>query len=149
MKNVHYDKIVAKAANMDLVVFFKASSHSEWCEVSNSLLPAFHPETEYFLCLPRHKGACLHWLNGGELQVNRLSNGYLDWDRPSRDWAKEVSFMFDVKEFRIKPKKEKRWILVNAIDCFQPRMFDDEGEADQMLQGSHPNWSKHEIEVEV
>ncbi len=153
--NKHVDIITAKANNMELVVFF--SDGAKWRELPDDYFPVFDTKKEYFLCLPQHEETCLHWLNGGEIQI-------LCQFKHRKDW---VSFCGKLKEIkwsdidcwmqedtqirikRIKPKKEKRWILVNEIDCFQPRMFDNEGNADHALQGSHPNWSKHEIEVEV
>ena len=66
MKHKHYDKIVAKAANMSLVVFCRDAYHAEegWFETSN--LP-IQDEFDYYLCLPQHKEACLAWLNGANI----------------------------------------------------------------------------------
>jgi len=150
MKHKHYEMIVAKAANMDLVVFFKASFSSEWGEVSNSLLPAFHPETEYFLCIPKHKDACLHWLNGGEVQTRRECSD-LGWDRllpPDEGWSKISHFMCVDILLRIKPKKEKRWIAV--LPNGRVSGWHDEGR--EMLEEQYnkdAGWQFIEIEVEI
>jgi hypothetical protein len=66
MKHKHYDKIVAKAANMNLVVFCRDAYHVEegWFETHN--LP-IQDEFDYYLCLPQHKEACLAWLNGANI----------------------------------------------------------------------------------
>ena len=154
----HYEMIVAKAANMELVVFQvdpngKNKAWSEYYCEEDGDFPMFYKNCNYFLCLPQHKEACLHWLNGSDLiQDSQYVDGkYSDVEaslNPSFDTHGDL-FMTTERNIRIKPEKEKRWILVNAIDNFQPRMFDDEGDANHMLQGSHPNWSKHEIEVEV
>ncbi|CAM0006411.1 hypothetical protein VPHK373_0004 [Vibrio phage K373] len=114
MKNKHYDMIVAKAANMELVVFFNPSFGSgagKWEEATTTLFPAFHPDTEYFLCLPQHKEACLHWLNGGEVEENYNSQ----WDKVERhSWHDQSVFNFyDGYIIRIKPKKEKRLIAID------------------------------------
>ena len=65
----HYEMIVAKAANMDLTVFHKSIT-GEWLidTDSNKVMVFENDSTEYFLCLPQHKEACLHWLNGGEIE---------------------------------------------------------------------------------
>lgn len=66
MKHKHYDKIVAKSANMNLVVFCRDAYHVEegWFETPN--LP-IQDEFDYYLCLPQHKKACLAWLNGANI----------------------------------------------------------------------------------
>lgn len=103
--------IVAKAANIDLVVLAK---HNEnWIEVNG--FPEWCMEN-YFLCLPQHKEACLHWLNGGEVQQKPIDNNH--WvtcaDVNKVTWMSWTSFMQDKLEFRIKPKKEKRFIAWNS-----------------------------------
>lgn len=85
MKHKHYDKIVAKAANMDLVVFCRDAYHVKegWFETYN--LP-IQEEFDYFLCLPQHKESCLAWLNGAngtlteqlaEVKAQSLKEGFL------------------------------------------------------------------------
>ena len=112
MKNKHYDKIVAKAANMDLVVFFNPSFGSgagKWEEATTTLFPAFHPDTEYFLCLPQHKEAVLRGLNG-EI-VESTNENREDWSESSVElWDKGWWYMSDNCVSRTKPKKEQRCI---------------------------------------
>ena len=144
MKHKHYDIIVAKAANTDLVVFVRDGSH--WNELD--FQAAFYEVNNYFLCLPQHKEACLHWLNGGDVQINRKGEGFLDWSRPSREWMKEVSFMFDINQFRIKPKKEKRWISIRKLDQFVECVaWHSELEAKDDCPSVA--WTHHQVEVEV
>ncbi len=107
-KHKHYDMIVAKAANMDLVVFVKNESTGEWWQLSGDL--PFNKHQDFFLCLPQHKDACLHWLNGGEVEfVSQFSDGWTEYD-PIKSWGFGSVFMQSDYKFRIKTRKEKRWI---------------------------------------
>ena len=113
MKHKHYEMIVAKAANMELVRFAKEKGTGEWYELSEDFMCSFNEECEYFLCLPQHKEACLHWLNGGDVQ--RLT-ARQDWLKIGYDlgWTDCHEFMNPDFEFRIKPKKEKRWLIYSG-----------------------------------
>ena len=62
MKHRHADMIIAKANNVDLVVLSK--SHGKWDLSHFSMM--LSGEEDCFLCLPKHKKACLHSLNGGQ-----------------------------------------------------------------------------------
>lgn len=111
-KHKHYEIGVAKLANTDLVVFFKDGD--DWFFDDTSESYNFRSDIEYFLCLPQHKEACLHWLNGGEVQaffegdwVNCIS---LSKSANVLKFTHYHMFMDDGLEFRIKPKKVKRWI---------------------------------------
>lgn len=112
MKHPHYDMIVAKAANMDLVRF--ANFHVEWVIQSDCVQEStqFNKDIEYFLCLPQHKDACLHWLNGGDVQIERATNDRLIVDSYEnsalKKWTYTQGFMQESNLFRIKPRKEKR-----------------------------------------
>ena len=101
--------IKAKADNMELVVLRK-HYEGEWVEVSNQEEIAIKQNGNYFLCLPLHKEACLHWLNGGEVEFN--SEFVDDWTEyePFKDWGLGSIFMQDDYKIRIKPRKEKLWI---------------------------------------
>lgn len=105
----HVEMITAKANNMDLAVFFR--NDENWFILTGNALPSFEAE-EYFLCLPQHKEACLHWLNGGEIQTTSLDG--ITWrnlhTRNNR-WPDGSVFMTPIIKLRIKPKKEKRWIV--------------------------------------
>ncbi len=110
MKHKHYDMIVAKAANMELVVFAKLDG--AWYQPTNSDLQFFdNGHDKYFLCLPQHKEACLHWLNGGK--VESLHKDYEPMELAESgviEWGVKSTFMKNSIEIRIAPKKEKRWI---------------------------------------
>lgn len=113
MKHKHYDMIVAKAANMDLVIFRKDYQNTPWRRLVGSELPTYESK-EYFLCLPQHKDACLHWLNGGEVEFfGQFTDDWTEYD-PIKSWGIGSVFMQSDYEFRIKPHKEKRWIAVNT-----------------------------------
>jgi len=158
MKHKKYEMIVAKASNMDLVVFVKGKATDTWVLRGEQSTTTFFYDVEYFLCLPQHKDACLHWLNGGEVQ-DLFEDNWSDCGGTNL-WEVDHMFMNDEAIYRIKPKKEKRWIGVfkenlpvsgrvvyknteisyETLDdlkrnCFSPNGFDD--------------WQFIEIEVEV
>jgi hypothetical protein len=148
MKHKHYEMIVAKAANMDLVVLFKASNgYKNWIEAENDLMPSFHPNTEYFLCLPQHKGPCLHWLSGGSLQDLFEDSWTSVGDFEGEDWVEaDNMFMNEEYQFRVKPKKEKRWIIWNENqDSYHCTFLVDPSDKYE----ANFKFSIHEIKVEV
>ncbi|AUS00563.1 hypothetical protein NVP1276O_70 [Vibrio phage 1.276.O._10N.286.54.E4] len=115
MKHKNAEMIIAKANNTELAVFVKVvdsqnESGSYWAPSSLSTLSI--AENEFFLCLPQHKEVCLHWLNGGDIQV--LDSNWINVHPvESYPWEDEHDFMCEDSKIRIKPKKEKRWIAVN------------------------------------
>lgn len=152
MKHKHYEMIVAKAANMSLVRMYYGREKGEW-EVSPMQDFLFYDNNEYFLCLPQHKEACLHWLNGGKLTNKQ---GSLSWSRPSdTQWSPDSSFMDENEDIRIPPKKEKRWIAIYGNHVFGGHFKSKELAMDTV--NKHPNneccapeaWQFIEIEVEV
>lgn len=152
MKHKHYDKIVAKAANMDLVVFKNDCDGRNWYEIDEMPVSEFE-FSDYFLCLPQHKDACLHWLNGGE--VESLHKDYEPMtlaECGSIEWGVKSTFMKGSIEVRIKPKKEKRWILVRN-DSVTARNFHCKYDAtfwvDHNTDANSDYWQFIEIEVEV
>lgn len=149
MKHKHYDMIVAKAANMGLVVFSKTKNSEKWEESS---LVAFivNENFDFFLCLPQHKEACLHWLNGGEVQYSL--NG-TDWfDKDSFGINKE---RMDIEYFnsathsmRIKPRKEKRWIVAGC-NSLHTMMYFSSHESASRYNTNGVDTQIIEIEIEV
>lgn len=105
----HAEMIKAKADNMELVVFI--NNYDKWMlgDLKNlvdlDMIPAF-------LCLPQHKEVCLHWLNGGDVQFKpKLTNLWIMLDEKSNSkWTKDSGWTMGTFQFRIKPKKEKRYI---------------------------------------
>lgn len=111
-KHVHAEMIKAKADNMGLVVFRKNYDNS-WGEIQCHDC-CFMQDFEYFLCLPQHKEACLHWLNGGEIEfTSDFSDGWTEYE-PIRSWGAGSVFMQSEYKFRIKPRKEKLYIAVKT-----------------------------------
>ena len=115
MKHKHFEMIVAKAGNMDLVVFSQNQKDNSWLVQNDQGTTDFGDLVNYFLCLPQHKDACLHWLNGGELYINNgkgLGEGNytlsIKTHKPLSDFIGHPEY-----QFHIKPKKEKRWIVLN------------------------------------
>ena len=112
--HVHAEMIKAKADDMELVVCRKEDKG--WrCGNFQDLfdLDAF----DCFLCLPKHKEACLHWLNGGKSQVYYTHHSKPSWeeiDNDAEEWSVGHVFMDELLNIRIKPKKEKRWISYNS-----------------------------------
>lgn len=111
-KHPHAEMIKAKADNMDLVVFCK-DSIGDWFEHGrNGVYCPFCVEECYFLCLPKHKDACLHWLNDGEVQV--MDNNWVNM-HPIEDyqWEEDHDFMDIESRIRIKPSKETRHVVIH------------------------------------
>lgn len=141
MKHKHYEMIVAKAGNMELVVFVKPCDNGAWYEKCDSACQWWE-DSDYFLCLPQHKEACLHWLNGGVSQVEYTNASYPYWCNIEADevnWSSGHIFMDVLLKTRIKPKKEKRWITVNGDAIFFANTDEIYPEGYQLIQ----------IEVEV
>lgn len=153
MKHKHYDMIVAKAANMDLVVFAN-SGDGEWFEMNKEEFPIIS-DFEFFLCLLKHKEPCLHWLNGGDVQNNIsypiMQDGWVPFcsfeHRSCEPWSVSCNFMRKESNFRIKPKKEKRWIIVDPKTSYAfNELYETKIEADKENGHIH---QVIEIEVEV
>lgn len=155
MKHKHHDMICAKAANMDLAQFVKFGD--EWIIQGDheNFRIAFEESYQYFLCLPQHKEACLHWLNGGMVQV--INDIHTDWEdcgtyAEHPEWYAENWMMSSKNKYRIKPRKEKRWIGVNKDQC-TPRNFETRDDAIFWVnangQSSSDYWQFVEIEIEI
>ena len=164
----NYDMIVAKAADMDLFVFSKdfysekSKDYTGWGVVDYPARVLFNSDLDLFLCLPKHKEACLHWLNGGDVQHNDCEKGWatmenindpMDADAPI--WSKTCRLMTDEQDFRIKPKKVKRVIGVNVKTGQTTSAYeiDKEGnyaedEVRITKNGVLSDWQFIEIEVE-
>ncbi|AUR81812.1 hypothetical protein NVP1013O_65 [Vibrio phage 1.013.O._10N.286.54.F9] len=157
MKHKYAEMIKAKADNMELVLFVKRGESSTWGELNNHGDVTFLYEFDYFLCLPQHKEACLHWLNGGEVQdlfegewvyCASLARATESGGDNTLEFSEHHMFMNEEFQFRIAPKKEKRWIAVRRSDHYvQPLIYLSEGDADEDSPSDY--WTHHEIEVEV
>ncbi|AUR82889.1 hypothetical protein NVP1029O_56 [Vibrio phage 1.029.O._10N.261.55.A7] len=148
MKHKHVDMITAKANNMSLVVFANDIDSDGWFELNH--FPMWDEEHDYFLCLPQHKEACLHWLSGGAVQY--FFDG--EWIEcrdaifSNFEWDAGHIFTDEKTTYRIKPHKEKRWIAV--LPNGRVSGWHDEGI--EMLEEQYnkdAGWQFIEIEVEV
>ncbi|AUR99165.1 hypothetical protein NVP1263B_05 [Vibrio phage 1.263.B._10N.286.51.B1] len=150
MKHKHYEMIMAKAANMDLVVFYKLPCEEWWQPDSECESLPDEVEIDYFLCLPQHKDACLHWLNTGEVQ-GLVCGKWVDLYQEDMDMSLPLSFRCKLNEFRIKPRKEKRWIGVYKNGATTDAcLLRKEAENHPMITDVSVNdWQFIEIEVEV
>lgn len=150
MKHAYAELFTEKLNDTSLVLFEKHQEWKEWREVSRSdLVFTVGGNFEYFLCLPQHKQFCLHWLNGGDVIVRDhpdderervlLSSGYSNWHAAS-------VFMCEKTVIRIKPKKEKRWIIWNENqDAYHCTFLTNPSG----IYEANFKFSTHEIEVEV
>ena len=116
----HAKMIKAKADNMELVVFAngaEAIGENDWFEYGNNGddFPTLYADCEYFLCLPKHKEACLHWLNGGEIEMQSDEAWMpVEMFKNTMPWHPLRIFMEDYTAMRIKPRKEKLWLAVKT-----------------------------------
>ena len=151
MKHKHADMIKAKADNMALVVFVRMAYSGDWVETSEKeCLPSFHPDNEYFLCLPQHNenGQCLHWLNGGEIEMQSDEAWMpVEMFKNTMPWHPLSIFMEDYTAIRIKPRKEKLWIGCHKYGHTTTKTYatKDDAKADTV---DHYKWQFIEIEVE-
>ena len=162
MTNKHklYDMIVAKAANMELVRLAKPNN-GKWVVQADVVQKStqFGEGFEYFLCLPQHKEACLHWLNGCYVQERGFYNADAFGDITmigNNCWNVNHIFMDSTSEFRIKPKKVKRFIASfpwgGNDDFVTPKSFPTTRELNEYVDthyGEQNSMQIHEIEVEL
>lgn len=146
MKHKHAEMIKAKVDNMELVAFVKLTSM--WSEMDDRSIVPTDVNFDYFLCLPQHKDACLHYLNGGDVLVK--SNLVPSWAAVTHGqlWGKGIGWMREDAQYRIKPKKEKRWIVWDTAQSI-PERESYKSLEDAMLNFDYPDAQFIEIEVEV
>ena len=147
----HAEMIKAKADNMELVVFIR---YDEGWAISGYEELICLTERDFFLCLPQHKEACLHWLNDGGIQITTESH----WDKPieltSKEWCGKWNschmnwYTSPHCQSRTKPRKEKRWILYSDSP-FSMEVFMHEKACDLALASQSSFKRKQKIEIEV
>jgi len=143
MKHKYYEIIVAKANNMDLVLLYRADTSELWRRTISDKAFPINDTSEYYLCHPKHAEACLHWLNGGEVQYIFVDD-WVDVRGIACLWSSCYGvFTRGDREIRIKPKKEKRWVVYRT-DGAVLGPFDSYEMADGVNNGQ-----VIEIEVEV
>lgn len=154
MKHKHYEMIVAQAENTTLVKFVKLPN--QWVTTTTN---EWNLASEYFLCLPQHNkdGQCLHWLNGGDVQdffdgewteCAPLSKTINTDSENSLKFSIHHMFMNEEFHFRIKPKKEKRWIAVLPNGRVSG-WHDEDPEKLKQEYNEDAGWQIIPIEVEV
>lgn len=146
----HAEMIKAKADNMDLVLFVKNDYSGEWWEVTDDF--PFNQHQQFFASHPKHSSSCLGWLNGGEVEV--LASPRADWEpypchKGHPYWSPECVFLDDEIKFRIKPRKEKSWIVVKNGTLISNRLFRSKNEAEVVCGHSGRNAQFIQIEAEV
>lgn len=148
MKHKHYDMIVAKAADTRLITFIKVGTG--WRESvtgSTGEMPKFKSDNDYFICMPKHKETCSHWLKGGRIEASLLG----DFKEIPNDyeWSLSSIFMSNDCKIRIKPRKEKRWIGVYKNGATtDTHLLEREARAHPSVT-EDGNWQFIEIEIEV
>ena len=152
MKVKHYDMVVAKAANFELVQLMKINNVWEAVGSKCGETINFSSDYEYFLCLPQHTDACLHWLNGGDVEEYSDALGFseLGWHEVGfkKRWSLQHQFMSDM-QIRIKPKKEKRWLMIQPISGQTTLLYSSPQIAKDSVSSNDSRWQLKEIEVEL
>lgn len=148
-KHKHYDMIVAKAENMDLVKFEK--NDGIWRVCSSDIIH-MNPDKEYFLCLPQHneKGQCLHWLNGGALDgtIDRVAIFNSNNDRWGESFRNDHPMMNENVTFDIIKNKVKRIAVYDeAADKFEETAFKTMKEAKESIGYSDAQFIELDVEV--
>lgn len=141
----HAEMIKAKADNMDLVVL--CEGNGKWIEVTCSFGEiAWWEDKMYFLCLPKHKDAALHGLNGGSYQVKCLGDYSDSWYLNPEDWRGDgIWYMLESHDSRLKPLKQEKWIAYNHKNGNVYGTFDSEIEVIDVW----PKLQRFKLEVEV
>lgn len=145
-RHPYADLFTAKLNNEELVLIEKHRDWEEWKVQSTNMCVMIHDTYEYFLCLPQHKEACLHYLNGGTIEVKSDLVGKWTEVCRGRSWRHGTGWMREDAQYRIKPKKEKRWIGVHPDGHCGGTHFDGYAKAEN---DSPVGYQIIEIEVEV
>ena len=146
----HRDMMKAYADDSSLCVFVNLTHHEKWKITQN---PAFFVNCEYFLCLPKHKEACLHWLNGGRIQWCDDLLAWTDKDNYTDDLESQEfffgnGFMLDDNKFRIKPKKVKRFVVIHRGDLASC-LFESHVDIKNCYRSEYNELQIFPIEIEV
>lgn len=151
MKHKHADIAKAKLDNVNLVLFAKHESSDKWAEIAYHGDIAFLSNYEYFLCLPQHKEACLHWLNGWKVQyTNGGVDGFFDieYSHKEGDWSYCHAFMQLGAAIRIKPRKQKRYVVFHKGSLVN-ELFEFDADIRASYGSEYQNLQIFPIEVEV
>ncbi|AUR98843.1 hypothetical protein NVP1256O_04 [Vibrio phage 1.256.O._10N.286.45.F8] len=103
MKSKYAELFTAKLNDMDLVLFEKHKDWDEWALTGDSDRYFMVSDNfEYFLCLPQHKEACLHWLNGGDAEFHLYGDSWGKYSSFKGRWDDESDFIDEDVIIRIK-----------------------------------------------
>ena len=108
----HAEMMIHRTVNPELVVFYKSEwlGGVAWIEVD---CPNWNAG-EYFLCHPNHEKECLHWLNGGDVQLQDFpTNDFNDYLDEKCEWSLELWWMSEQCNIRI--KQEPEYVKVESI----------------------------------
>lgn len=137
MKHEQSKILKAYADNKDLCIL--TLDAGKWIHTSPKAIFDY-PFSEFFACLPKHKNECLHWLNGGEVEIMehkfKVHDAFFaDYtiDKELQPWNESLEWMSSCHSFRIKPKKVKRWIGVYGIFS-TPMLFDSRDDCEEYVK---------------
>lgn len=106
----HAEMIIAVIGNTELVIFCEVIDHENedgnyWAISSLSTLASCN--NNFFVCHPKHKEECLHWLNGGDVENTALEVAALKITPFYQSgWHVNHPFMNPEAELRIKQEPE-------------------------------------------
>lgn len=98
----NHKMIVTKSENTDIVIFGhrRGIGFDYWCE--HTLVDLVNrTDMKFFLCHPKHKDACDHWLNGGQAEA-KSKEGWKN-ARTSKEWDCRTVYMNPDIEIRKVP----------------------------------------------
>ena len=107
----------------------------------------FDINVEYFLCHPKHKEECLHWLNGGDVEFYcNETNQYLTRLQTFKHWQIESVFMNPDIEIRI--KQEPEYVKVEFEKLYEAIKAWEDGEVYTILGNDYvkPEYASYVLE---
>lgn len=137
-KHPHYDLIVKWAAEPDKwAVICKTINGNNWEEV---VCLYWLEEREYKLIPKQHLKAALAFYNEGKRLQVKCHGEWLDVEGEPH---------FDSIEYRVKPKKVKRWIIAKASALASMMYFDSYASAETATMKDGEFFGGQVIEIEV
>ena len=122
----HAEMMIHVIANPCLCIFAKTNGGKWDYQILNSIAALFATHREHFLCHPNHTEECLHWLNGGHVEIYcKDSNQYLTISQTLKGWKAESVFMNPEANIRIKQEPEYVKFEGDANDAYRA-MLDGE-----------------------
>lgn len=142
----HAEMMKAYADDTSLCAFVKFKNQNKWHDTSR---PFFDDKSCYFLCLQKHKEACFHWMNGGEVEFFEHDKWHTINSKIK--WASGHLFMGEMFKTRIKPRKEIRHIYISTLGAttYAKKTKEEAAREVSIMGGSFDVWKHYEIEIEV